>query len=867
MSNTSNNQQLIQEAQAMLLERLTVIPVGNDKRPSLPTAAPHNGKWGYYLANSLQAEDIPRDFSEPRTTGLGILAGLPSQGLEIVDVDTKYDISGSLWDDLQRAISDNLPGLLERLVIAKTVSGGRHLLYRCSEIPIPGNLKLAQRPGSPAELEKDPNDKQKVLIETRGQGGYAVGWPSPGYELIQGGYHSIPLITAPEREQLLAICRSFHELEEPQPQAQARELPREPSPSSEGLSPWEDYNQRGDVVALLEQHGWHKKNQSGHRVYLLRPGKEIFTPEQSGNYHTELRTLRVFSSSTQFRTDVAYSPFQVYTELECRGDYKLAARRLRELGYGDPLPQGSVSLNDLSRRGQMALTQIQAEQITVAAVIRVTDSRQVICSPGKALKIEEVEAAQGSEIVISSPGPEAREEVLKAIALAQGSEKRIYIQEQDGLERRSYIYQLELILEKYEGLQPLTDRAQDSLLEEVVYLAEPLPPVDRDLLQAEFLKVAGDSLGVSSESLATTVERLSSSRAKDEQQRQLSSLLKQVSDHTAQGDTHKAYDVLEAGLRQSRLITARDLMPAPQTYEELISAVTRLPQAKSTGYSELDKFVGFAPGAISLVAGRPSHGKTTLLFNLLLQMIEAYPKERFYFFTYEEPAANIFLKILSRLAGQDFKDSFASEKELTKPTNYEYLRLYLRKGYTKQPALEGAKQQLKELMDSQRLSVIDKTLPAEDLMKLITYLPQQGPAGAVFIDYAQRLRTAKGKQDLRTEVTQVSSLMLQAAKESGLPIIMGAQINRDGSGTGNKRPRLENLKESGSLEEDANTVLCVYNEEREDLEQNSNGYRNPRAVTLEVKALKNREGEPNRQANLYLDTYTGIISQNHPNSL
>jgi replicative DNA helicase len=108
--------------------------------------------------------------------------------------------------------------------------------------------------------------------------------------------------------------------------------------------------------------------------------------------------------------------------------------------------------------------------------------------------------------------------------------------------------------------------------------------------------------------------------------------------------------------------------------------------------------------------------------------------------------------------------------------------------------------------------------------------------------------------------------MLQAAKESGLPIIMGAQINRDGSGTG-KMPRLENLKESGSLEEDANTVLCVYNEEREDLEQNSNGYRNPRAVTLEIKALKNREGEPNRQANLYLDTYTGIISQNHPNSL
>ena len=51
-------------------------------------------------------------------------------------------------------------------------------------------------------------------------------------------------------------------------------------------------------------------------------------------------------------------------------------------------------------------------------------------------------------------------------------------------------------------------------------------------------------------------------------------------------------------------------------------------------------------------------------------------------------------------------------------------------------------------------------------------------------------------------------MVLQMAKESGLPIILGAQLNRQGK----DRPTLENLKEAGNLEEDANTVLSVYNE-------------------------------------------------------
>jgi replicative DNA helicase len=105
--------------------------------------------------------------------------------------------------------------------------------------------------------------------------------------------------------------------------------------------------------------------------------------------------------------------------------------------------------------------------------------------------------------------------------------------------------------------------------------------------------------------------------------------------------------------------------------------------------------------------------------------------------------------------------------------------------------------------------------------------------------------------------------VLQIAKDSGLPLILGAQLNRDAKA----KPTLENLKEAGNLEEDANTVLSVYNESREK-DENSEGesLKGTREVELEIKALKNREGEPNQTATLIFDKYTGLIKEKDSSS-
>lgn len=423
-----------------------------------------------------------------------------------------------------------------------------------------------------------------------------------------------------------------------------------------------------------------------------------------------------------------------------------------------------------------------------------------------------------------------------------------------------YEYQLRTILQKYGAIQAergLTSKDIDRLEDEVVEGAVGLEPLDKDKYLGAFLSDEGvKKLLITWESLAITVDRLTSTKERETQTRELRRLLSDIKDLQDKGETDKALELLDSRARDLRAITATGLIPPPQSYEDLLEAIATIPPAYKTGYRSLDEFIGFTPGAISLIAGRPSHGKTTLLFNLLLEMSSLYPKQRFYFFTYEEPVKNLSIKLLNRLTATDLSGYFRETRELAKPSNYEFLKAYIRAGRSDIEAVEEGKRRLQELIDSQRIKVIDRNYSVEELYKLIAYLLKKGePVGGIFIDYIQRMRTEVRYQNKREEIAHISDQVLQIAKDSGLPIILGAQLNRDAK----ERPRLEHLKEAGNLEEDANTVISVYCGAREEEELNEVD-RPLREVALELKTLKNREGEVNRSETLDWDRWTGVLS-------
>jgi P4 family phage/plasmid primase-like protien len=297
---------------------LSVVPCNDLKVPC--------AKWKHLQTNLASESEVS---GWPKAPMIALICGAVSGGLQVVDVDCKYDLSGKLWSQLNDAVDEVIPDLMNRFLIQKTVSGGYHLIYRCSHIG--RNEKLANRETLPEE-RKDPKDLIRVLLETRGEGGYFCVYPSKGYEIIQGDFSEIPEITSEEQEILLEVCRTFNQIE-----AEVK-----PSlPPTQDLTPFDDYDQRGDFLGLLQSHGWPLLRQDGAISLFTRPGKTkgVSAAFNAPNAKGLPNRFNVFSTSTVFQTGTLYKPYAVYALLEHGGDYKAACKKLGEEGFGNKKPE------------------------------------------------------------------------------------------------------------------------------------------------------------------------------------------------------------------------------------------------------------------------------------------------------------------------------------------------------------------------------------------------------------------------------------------------------------------------------------------------------------------------------------------------
>ena len=352
---------------------LCVLPARRaEKRPAV-------GAWKQYQRRLPTGAEVEAWFAN-KPDALCIVAGAVSGNTELIDFDGR----GELFDAWREKVRAAAPGLLERLVLSKTQSDGRHAYYRFAGETC-GNLKLAQRRSEGGEIT--------TLIETRGEGGLFLCAPTPGYEIIQGDLAHLPVLTAEERDALLRCAWELNEYVPPATDGAARSanvgqghglsadngrLSADTSDNGRSLAenghgapvsaesshvcqmsadnahpgpvsadsadrPGDDFNSRGDVRAVLEQHGW-TLVRAGENEYWRRPGKESGTSAtlKDGVFY-------VFSSNAApFEPNQAYSPFSVYTLLACGGDYEQAARSLRDLGYGGDGATDSADSVDIS---------------------------------------------------------------------------------------------------------------------------------------------------------------------------------------------------------------------------------------------------------------------------------------------------------------------------------------------------------------------------------------------------------------------------------------------------------------------------------------------------------------------------------------
>ena len=308
--------QLLIAAYEYISKGICVIPTNENKIPCI--------EWKKYQTEIITLEQAEEGFEKPYAKSLSVVCGKSSGNLEVIDIDTKYDLTGKLFESYLQDIADNDPDLRAALLIIQTRSGGYHLYYHCDKIE--GNQKLAQRNASADELSQNPNDQIRVLIETRGQGGYVVAPPSDGYKITQG--RVIPTITPDQRDILIALARSYNEVVEPP----KREYIINNTTKEFFTTPWDDYNNRGDIIGLLSRHGWVAVKQNATRTYFRRPGKNKGI---SADYHHQLRLFKSFTTSSEFEVGHAYTHYGVFKILEAKGDSSAAAKKLLAAGYGE----------------------------------------------------------------------------------------------------------------------------------------------------------------------------------------------------------------------------------------------------------------------------------------------------------------------------------------------------------------------------------------------------------------------------------------------------------------------------------------------------------------------------------------------------
>lgn len=284
---------------------------------------------------------------------------------------------------------------------------------------------------------------------------------------------------------------------------------------------------------------------------------------------------------------------------------------------------------------------------------------------------------------------------------------------------------------------------------------------------------------------------------------------------------------------------------------DLAHALANMPPGLATGYEDLDRLVSFPAGSLSIIAGRPSHGKSAFLQNAYQRAVYREDKP-FAFFSYEVN----WLQVLTRFVLME------SGADLDPNRNYEALQSYLREKRNDLENIETARKRIDAMIEAGRMLVYDTAFNVAALVEAIRMLhTKKGIAGA-FVDYIQLIppRDADRRQTRQVQIQGIAAELRELAKELRIPIVTAAQLNRESDKAGKPlRPRLSQLRESGDLEQEADVVLGLFNPQVADVQESEDQALHG-ATNLEIKVLKNRNGRVNDTATLQFNGATLTVN-------
>ncbi|MFV0480154.1 MAG: replicative DNA helicase [Anaerorhabdus sp.] len=268
-----------------------------------------------------------------------------------------------------------------------------------------------------------------------------------------------------------------------------------------------------------------------------------------------------------------------------------------------------------------------------------------------------------------------------------------------------------------------------------------------------------------------------------------------------------------------------------------------------TRYRDLDRLThGLQPGDLIILAARPSMGKTAFALNMGMNISLTYPSQALAIFSLEMPAEQLISRILSAKSGVKGD--------------------HLRTGYLNQGEWNSLSEAVTELKSTKIF--IDDTpgVRTSEIFSKCRKLQSEHGLSCIIIDYIQLISgSGKSNDNRQQEVSEISRNLKSLARELKVPVIALSQLSRSVESRPDKKPMMSDLRESGSIEQDADLIMLMYRESYYDEEKKQEAQEKG-VESVEVNVAKHRNGATRRievafkaEVNAFYNVDRGVLQE------
>ena len=397
------------------------------------------------------------------------------------------------------------------------------------------------------------------------------------------------------------------------------------------------------------------------------------------------------------------------------------------------------------------------------------------------------------------------------------------------------------------------DAFKDAIVEEAVKLKNPLQLADfkGHLLKNNFAK----NLNITEEALKEVLKERATKEAQKNAIKKLTLKTREIDKALKEENTEEAFNLIKQAQKLEAQATELSTLYKITTREDIVKRAKETPNRLYSGYTVETKEgephkITLPSGALTVVAGQTGHGKSTLLYNMALNIVEATDKN-VHFFTLEEHSDELIKKTMISYINRNLEKPFYRNCEEAIDQYYKYGNETLINSEQRERFKELEAEFYNNFIENEKLKFDFSNYDCETLVQAIYSLKDNTNIGAIFIDYIQIIGLRDSKHNTRqSEVKEIMQLLTKASVDTALPIVIGSQFNRY------VKNHLElvttNLGEAGDIERGAHLILAIWNNNDPNkkvsdpestnykIEISNKKYDTPN--TLYLKTLKNRGG-------------------------